>query len=225
MESDTSFALLDCTLARWATGRSCSNLRELCEALRTVSDLVLEHHMMRCALEDHFELYEFANDLARWCWGALGDGVLGEQLGLVDPYQHDSIASLRAELINVIEERLWAAEHIAWCRPGLELHLVESRLLAWDTGERVNSITALAEALPNMSNRTLFFHVHEARRRLGDSDDFSIWLQNLGADEELVNQLRSVDFYFLKLEQLREEFSNTISHSLASEHGNHWGDT
>ena len=37
--------------------------------------------MMRCALEDHFELHEFPNDLARWCWDALGDHVLGEQLG------------------------------------------------------------------------------------------------------------------------------------------------
>jgi len=50
-----------------------------------VPDAVLEHHMMRCALEDHFELHEFSNDLARWCWTFLGDNVLGEQLGLVDP--------------------------------------------------------------------------------------------------------------------------------------------
>ena len=38
-------------------------------------------------LEDHFELYEFPNDLARWCWTVLGDHVLGEQLGLIDPYR------------------------------------------------------------------------------------------------------------------------------------------
>ena len=50
--------------------------------------------MMRCALEDHFELYEFPNDLARWCWTALGDNVLGEQLGLVDPYRQPSTAAL-----------------------------------------------------------------------------------------------------------------------------------
>ncbi len=64
---------------------TCASLRD---AVQTVSDAVLEHHMMRCVLEDHFELYEFPNDLARWCWSVLGDHVLGEQLGLVDPYQH-----------------------------------------------------------------------------------------------------------------------------------------
>ncbi len=60
------FQLWDCSLTRCATGRVCTNLRELFDALRVVPDAVIEHHMYRCALEDHFELYEFPNDLARW---------------------------------------------------------------------------------------------------------------------------------------------------------------
>jgi hypothetical protein len=81
-ESEKPFVLLECSLLRQATGLNCTNLRELLEAIRTVPDAVLDYHMMRCALEDHFELYEFPNDLARWCWDALGDHVLAEQLGL-----------------------------------------------------------------------------------------------------------------------------------------------
>ena len=84
--SDEPFEVYECSLARLATGRSCSNLRELLEAIRTVPDTVLEHHMMRCALEDHFELDEFPNEFARWCWDSLGDHLLGEQLALIDPY-------------------------------------------------------------------------------------------------------------------------------------------
>src|SRR5215471_4391968 len=124
MTSPKPFALFDCGLVRYAIGQSASNLRELLDAIRTVPEMVLEHHMMRCALDDHFELYEFPNDLARWCWEALGDRVLAEQLSLVDPYCHASIASLRATLVNTIEERLWGREHVPWSRPGLELHLV-----------------------------------------------------------------------------------------------------
>src|SRR2546422_584671 len=82
------FALFDCSLARYATGSSCSNLRELLDSVRTLPDMVLEHHLIRCALEDHFELDEFPNDLARWSWEALGDHLLAEHLGLVDPYQY-----------------------------------------------------------------------------------------------------------------------------------------
>ena len=209
MNQAEPFALFDCSLARYAVGRTCTNLRELVDVVRTASDATLGHHMMRCALDDHFELYEFPNDLARWCWDGLGDDALGEQLGLIDPYQCASPAELRAALVNVVEERLWELDRVPWCRPGLELHLVESRVIAYDTGERFATVTALAEAVPQLSLQSLFHHVHEARRRTaGRTDDFSDWLEREGADATLVAKLRAVDFYFLNLNQLRTEFSN-----------------
>jgi len=206
MGSDEPFIVFDCCLLRSATGRSCANLRELRDAVQTVPEAVIEHHLMRCALEDHFALYEFPNDLARWCWSGLGDHILGEQLGLVDPYQHSSIGALRATLLNVIEERLWGLERIPWCRPGLELHLVQSRLVTYDTGERVETPAALGETIREMSPRSLFYHVHEARRRsAGQSDDFSQWLADIEGASALVERIRAIDFYFLNLTQLREE--------------------
>jgi hypothetical protein len=216
MESPEPFCVMDCSLVRCTTGRACSNLRELLEAIRTVPDAVLEHHMMRCALEDHFELHEFSNDLARWCWTFLGDNVLGEQLGLVDPYRLASASALRAALVNVIEDRLWGLSHVPWCRPGLELHLIESHLIAYDTGERIVTPAALVEAIERMSLRSLFYHVHDARRRTaGQSDDFSSWLENSGAEASLVATLRGIDFYFLNLSQLRESLVEAFRHYVA----------
>lgn len=200
------FALYDCNLARCAVGRSCTNLRELLDAVRTVPDAVLEHHMMHCVLDDHFELYEFPNDLARWSWEALGDHVLAEQLGLVDPYHLDSPDVLRGAVADAIEARLWGLERVPWCRPGLELHLIQSRLIAFDTGERFPTPAALAEALPRFALRSLYYHVHEAYRRTrGRTGDFSAWLEEFGADPALVARLRQIDFYFLNLGQLRSE--------------------
>ena len=171
-------------------GAGVRNLRELLEALRTAADAVIEHHMMRCVLEDHFELHEFPNDLARWCWTALGDNVLGEQLGVVDPYRHASTASLRSTLVNLLEDRLVGHGQCSLVPPGLELHLIESRLIAYDTGERIHTPAALFEAIERMSPRSLFFHVHDARRRTaGQSDDFSSWLEQCGAEPALVAKL------------------------------------
>jgi hypothetical protein len=216
MEATEPFCVMDCSLVRCATGRACSNLRELLDAIRTVPDAVLEHHMMRCALEDHFELHEFPNDLARWCWTVLGDNVLGEQLGLVDPYRQSSTAALRAALLNVIEDRLWSHDHVPWCRPGQELHLVESHLIAYDTGDRILTPAALAEAIERMPSRSLFFHVHDARRRTaGQSDDFLLWLEKCGADASLVAMLRQIDFYFLNLSQLRQALIEAFQHYVA----------
>jgi hypothetical protein len=206
MDETEPFVLVDCSLARQAIGRSCSNLRELSDAVRTVPDAVLEHHMLRCVLDDHFEMYEFPNDLARWCWEALGDPVLAEELGLVDPYKAATIGELRATLLDVIEERLWGLQRIPWCRPGFELHFMASRLVAYDTGERIPTPAALAEAVRRMSPRSLFYHVHEARRRTGGAtDDFSLWLEQREASPALVAGLRAIDFYFLNLDQLRQE--------------------
>ena len=216
MNSPEPFALFDCNLARLAVGKSCTNLRELLDVVRTASDATLEHHMMRCALDDHFELYEFPNDLARWCWDGLGDDVLGEQLGLIDPYQSASPAALRAALTNVVEERLWVLDRVPWCKPGLELHLIESRVFAYATGEQFATLAALAEAIPRLPLRSLFYHVHEARRRTaGRTDDFSDWLEQYGADPALVAQLRAVDFYFLNLNQLRSEFMDIFRQHLS----------
>ncbi len=168
---------------------------------------------MRCALEDHFELHEFPNDLARWCWTALGDHVLGEQLGLVDPYRLASTEALRTTLVNLIEDRLWGLERVPWCRPGMELQLIQSRLIAFDTGERIATPASLLEAIERIPVRSLFFHVHEARRRTGgQSDDFSLWLEQGGAERSLVGRVRAIDFHFLNLSQLRTALVEAFHH-------------
>jgi hypothetical protein len=210
------FQLCDCSLARCATGRFCGNLRELFDALRTVSDAAIEHHMFRCALEDHFELYEFPNDLARWAWDALSDHLLGEQLGLIDPYRHPSTQTVREAILDVVEQRLWGLDRVPWCRPGLELHLVESRLVAYNTGHRFETPAAMAEAVGRLPLRSVFYHVHEARRRTGgQTDDFSQWLESYGAGSALVADLRKIDFYALNLSRLRAAIQEVFQRHLA----------
>jgi hypothetical protein len=215
MNSVEPFAVFDSSLALLPIGRSCANLRELLESLRAVPETVIEHHMIRCALDDHFELYEFPNDLARWCWDALGDHVLAEQLALVDPYHHESMEGLRTALVDLLENRVWETERFPWCQPGLELHFIGSRLVAYDTGERLPTPAALAEALPRMSLQSIFYHVHNARRRTaGRTDDFSAWLESFGADAGLVARLRSIDFHFLNLKQVRTQLVDAFRQSV-----------
>ena len=70
------------------------------------------------------------------------------------------------------------------------MYLIGSRLIAYDTGERVETPAALVDAIEDMSPRSLFFHVHDARRRTaGQSDDFSLWLEQCGAEASLIAPL------------------------------------
>jgi hypothetical protein len=204
--ADHEFAVLDCSLVQRATGEWVSNLRELLRAVREMHPFVLQHHMMRCPLGDRFELDEFPNDFARWSWQDLGDRSAGELLALVEPYKHATLESLRAEIIDVIEEHLWSGEQgLRSCRPGLEFHLIASQLVAYETDMRIDSMAFMAENISRLSNRSLFYHVHEARRRTnGRTDDFSEWLEGIGSPPELIAAIRAIDFYYLNLHQLRE---------------------
>ena len=194
------FAVFDCSLARRAVGQSCSNLRELLTALRNVPDNVLEHHMLRCPLEDHFELYEFPNDLARWCWDALGDHVVGEQLGLVDPYRHPSHVGPACQTRG--DYRKSAVDYRNVCRgaaPGSELHL-------WPAcgglryGQHITTPVELAEAITEFA-RSLFFHVQKPTPHGRAVDDFSHWLAQYGRTHRWSTNCGTIDFYALNLSQ------------------------
>jgi hypothetical protein len=94
---------------------------------------------------------------------------------------------------------------------------MSSRLVAYDTGERIPTRAALIETLPRLSLHSLFFHVHEARRRTGGrTDDFSAWLEKGGGRSELAERVRAIDFYFLNLGQLREQLTQAVAQELAS---------
>jgi hypothetical protein len=186
-----------------------------------MDSLVLEHHMTRCHLGDWFMLDEFPNDLARWCWCDLEDRAAGERLALIDPYRQPSHDALRKEIIEVIEDRLSSAQQTApACPPGTEFHLVGSQLVAYETGVRLETMAALAENLPRMSLRSLFYHVHDARRRSGgQTDDFSAWLEAAGADARLLQGIRAIDFYFMNLRQLQATLMDVFQSQFSAFHG------
>ncbi|MGH7582675.1 MAG: DUF5752 family protein, partial [Gemmatimonadales bacterium] len=109
-------------------------------------------------------------------------------------------------LATAIADRIVEQDVPLVCRPGLELQLVASRLIAYRTADTFATPVALAEAVSRFSLPSLFYHVHEARRRSdGRTDDISRWLEGQDADPRLVECIRRIDFYFLNLSQLREE--------------------
>ena len=112
----------------------------------------------------------------------------------------------------MIEDRLWGLDRVPWCRPGTELQLIHSRLIAFDTGERIGTPASLLEAIERMPVRSLFFHVHErgggrpAKRRL---------LALARAERRRAvagRRLRAIDFHFLNLSQLRQALIEAFHH-------------
>ena len=212
------FCVMDCSLIRCTTGRACSNLRELLEAIRTVSDAVLEHHMMRCALEDHFELYEFPNDLARWCWSALGDNVLGEQLG---PGRSLSDVAVTTPLRIVAGQRDRGSavgtgpRAVVPPRPGTAPDRVAADRLRHGRTDSSRRRPCWRPSSACRRGRCFFTSTRRSGGTAGQTDDFSTWLERLRRRGVAGGDLRGIDFYFLNLSQLRQAVMEAFRHYIA----------
>jgi Family of unknown function (DUF5752) len=210
----TPFEVKDCALLIRMSGiPPASNLRELRDRIAVCNGNVLFHHFCETTLRTTFDNPDYRNDFAVWAKLYLGDRVLAERLGILDPYSFRSMEELRAETLDVIDERLGEVTMIPWARTGDELFFMESTTVVFHAGIRITHPSRLAATIRKMTNSSVYFHFVEARRRLpGRNDDFTAWLaENGGGNREYIDALASIDFYFNTLADLRRELARVLA--------------
>jgi len=171
----TPFEVKDCALlARMSGLPPAFNLRELRERIAVCGENVLFHHFCETTLRGTFDNPDYRNDFAVWSKLYLGDRVLAERLGILDPYAFPSLGELRAATLEVLDERLGESTTIPWARPGDELFFMEATTVVFDTGIRISHPRELAAAIGAMIAGSVYFHFLEAHRRppIG-KDDFT----------------------------------------------------
>jgi len=150
-----------------------------------------------------------------WSKLYLGDRVLAERLGILDPYEFSSLGELRAATLEVIDERLGESTMIPWARPGDELYFMEATTVVFDTGIRISHPREFAAAIGAMTGGSVYYHFLEARRRpLFGKDDFTTWLlenENGEKNRPYIEALARIDFYFHTLVHLRRELTKVLS--------------
>jgi hypothetical protein len=73
-----------------------------------------------------------------------------------------------------------------------------------------NNLMEFAEILKKVSIRALYFHIFEARMRLGSPEnDFSQWLRGIG-EEQLAAEISKLDPYNMTLESLRRKLIRMV---------------
>ncbi len=212
----TPFEVKDCALLTRMSGLPPAfNLRELRERIAACSDNVLFHHFCETTLRASFDNPDYRNDFAVWSKLYLGDRVLAERLGILDPYAFPSLKDLRAATLEVIDERLGELTMIPWARPGDEFFFMEATTVMFSAGVRISHPSELAGAIRKMTNGSIYFHFLEARRRspIG-KDDFTAWLlenHDDGKNRPYIEALARIDFFFLSLADLRKELATRLS--------------
>jgi hypothetical protein len=210
------FRFLDCALIAIATGEKAQNLRELRDKLKYIHPGCLFYHFWGGLLHPHFDDPEFQNDFAVWASRSLHDSKISEQFAVIDPNIYNDFEDVRKELIEVIEDRLSESEHVPWAKTGQEFHFIRSQIVIFDTGKAYYNPLDLLEAITTISLGSIFYHFIDARRRTRDKrNDFSVWLTGFGDTyQALIDDLDSIDPYFVSLSKLRKEIALVFANHL-----------
>jgi hypothetical protein len=159
------------------TGRTARTLPELRDGIREVTGSSIFHHTFGALRDRPFAAHRYASDFARWTAEVLQDWPVAERLAFMDPTEFPSIRALRERIIQVIDDRLAEEGEPMPAPPGREFHFSQSISLIYPVGPEVWSLPDLVEGIRRASARTLFFHLVEARLRLGRcTNDLSCWL-------------------------------------------------
>lgn len=208
------FEVMDCALLLRMSGLPpAMNLRELRDRIAGCGENVLYHHFCETTLRPTFDNPDYRNDFAVWAKLYLGDRVLAERLGIIDPYTFGTTEELRTFVLDIIDDRLGEVTMIPWVRPGDEFFFREATTVVFDTGERIPNPGELPSAILRMTNGSIYYHFLEALRRppVG-KDDFSAWLLEAGPEYAVCAQaLGSIDFLFLSLARLRKELAQVMT--------------
>lgn len=207
------FEIKDCALLSRMSGLPAAvNLRELRDRIASCSHDVLYHHFCETTLVPSFDYPDYRNDFAVWVKRPLGDDILAERLGMIDPYSFFSLEELRATALDIIDERLSEIPMVPWARRGHEFHFMEAMTVVFDTGKRIAHPDQLVSTIKGMTNGSIYFHFLEARRRtLNGVDDFSVWLMDWGDKwRHYIQAMSTIDFAFNTLAELRDEIVRVL---------------
>ncbi len=186
-----AFEFRQCVTMTKATGRKARNLRELREALTTVSASSIFHNTYQYFLKGH--VLEYTNDFAQWAGESLEERALAENLSNIDPYDFPDTEGVRQALIGAIDLHLSQFPEPRDVMPGSEFFFNETITIVYPAGVRVRNLAEFLMAVKYIDSSSLYYHFFDARHRLAGNNDFSQWFEDTLGKQELADRVRSFD--------------------------------
>ena len=185
-------------------GKEAEDEKRLAELLEEVPLSSIYYHTHTYFLRHSHVEQVYPNDFAQWVAIEVRDHVLAERLAVVDPFEVQGLDQLREELISVIDDHLSRTPIVPRVIFGQPFHFYQSRVLEVPTGLEVWTLREFREALSEVDVSAIFYHMFEARHRLGrEESDFSAWISESLGMPELANKLRLLNPYRGSLERHR----------------------
>lgn len=193
------------------TGHKASNISEMLELIRNIDDSSIFYHTHRYFREYHFVRGEYSSDFAQWVFDSLQEMPLGEKLASIDILEYSNIKSVREAIIKVMEEYVKSGARIRDVPSGREFHFCKLVSVILPTSYTANNLGEFYQALKKISINSLYFHLFEARLRLGHkTNDFSHWIEDSLENPQLAKSIERLDPYNHTLDELRNEIIDVI---------------
>jgi hypothetical protein len=211
MVAPAMFLVKDCTIATLATGIKAQTLTEFRDRLAIAPLGSLYFHFWGRRLTTSFEHPDYRNDFSFWVYDSLHDDVLAERIETLDPGDYPNFEPLRAELLEMIENRLDERDILSTTRADKPFYFGDSKIIIFDTRHQIMEPKDLVKVMPTMLRSSVFYHFIDARRRTeGRRDDVSTWLKDSEEYKDLVGMLSTIDPYFLSLTDLQRKLCEVV---------------
>jgi trehalose synthase-fused probable maltokinase len=198
------FGFMACLELREFVGLRAENERQLADLIDEVSPDSIYYHTHGFFLRHKFVAGTYPNDFATWAASQVRDRVLGERLAMVDPANFSDLQALREELVSVIDDHLRGLQIVPGVFLGEPFEFIQSRIVEIPTGIQVRTLEEFRDALLDVDVSAIYFHLVEARMRLGrGQNDFAAWLEYGLNLPDLAAKARAIDPYAGSLERAR----------------------
>ena len=211
------FRFTACFELREFVGRRAEDERQLAELIEEAPLDSIYFHTHGFFLRYKFMAGTYPNDFANWVARDVRDRALAERLAMVDPASFPNLEALRDELVAVIDDHLRGVPIVPRVVFGEPFDFVQSRIVEIPTGIEVRTLQEFRNALLEVDLSALYFHLVEARMRLGrDRNDFAAWLDRGLGLTALAAQARSLDPYNGSLERTRARLIQLCDEALTA---------
>jgi hypothetical protein len=211
------FAFVACLELREFLGLRAENERQLADLIDEVPLDSIYYHTHAFFLRHKFVAGAYPNDFATWVAVQVRDRILGERLAMVDPSGFTNLNDLREDLVSVIDDHLRGLQIVPGVILGEPFEFIQSRIVEVPTGIGVHTLQEFRDALLTVDVSAVYFHLVEARLRLGrGQNDFAAWMEHGLGLPDLAARLRVVDPYAGSLERARNRIIQLCDEALAA---------
>lgn len=211
------FRFSSCMELREVLGKRAMDEHRLLELIEEVPADSIYYHTHSYFLRHAYTQQLYSNDFATWVVLYAQDRLLGERLGVLDPFDFSDIEQLRDEILRIVAEHLNHST-VPRCVVSEPFEFIRSHIIEIPLGLETKTLSEFHDALAEVEVGAVYNHVCEARMRKRPlSVDFARWLSSedgLGLQELALN-IERVGRLGLSLEGMRNKILYLCEQELA----------